>query len=145
MTVWAVELGQGSDLQEIKGSLDLEREALVFAPRDERWPELRIRLAEVTKVRRLRGSPVLMVLHGEGPEPSRTAFYFVQPPPLDMPPTTNERPGLVGFSRNTKRKARRRNVGYLGASNKEKKAILVVWEQAVREAVVAARRNGGGD
>ncbi len=47
--------------------------------------------------------------------PRRTAFYFVQPPPLSaLLGTTVERPSGLAAFRNPKRKARRDNVGYLG-------------------------------
>ena len=139
ITVWAVDLGRGSSLEEVKGSLSLSSDALIFTPRDETRPERRFGLAEITKIRRLRGSPVLVVLRqGEGREPLRTAFYFVQPPPLERP-NDDTRPTPLGIGRNTKRKVRRQNVNYLGLWNKEKKAVLVEWERQLRGAVSAAR------
>jgi hypothetical protein len=138
ITVWAVDVGPSSPLEEIKGSLSLTSDALVFTPRDEGRPERRIALAGVAKVRRLRGSPVLLVTWDSVDEPERTAFYFVQPPPLERPDTP-ERPTPFGVGRNTRRKVRRQNVSYLGLWNKEKKALLVEWERQVRRAVSAAR------
>ena len=35
VTVWAVELGRTRRLEDVKGTLRLEEQALVFAPRDE--------------------------------------------------------------------------------------------------------------
>lgn len=138
VNVWAVELGRESPLEEVKGSLSLTSEALVFTPRDERRSEQRYRLVEISKARRLRGSPVLMVVRDVGGLPARTAFYFVQPPPLERPDTAT-RPAPFGTGRNSKRKARRQNVSYLGMWSKEKKALLREWERQVQTAISAAR------
>lgn len=132
VTVWAVELTPDEPLQEVKGSLSLDAEALVFTPRDEAKPPQRLPLRALVKVRRLWGSPVLMVVRDEGGLQARTAFYFVQPPPLDRP---SARPGFGGIQRNTKRRARRQNVSYFGIWNQEKKALVREWERAVRGAV----------
>jgi hypothetical protein len=71
--------------------------------------------------------------------PRRTAFYFVQPPPLSaIIGTKVERPSGLAAFRNPKRKARRDNVGYLGLTNREKKALLTEWVGAVRAATGAA-------
>ena len=138
ITVWAVDVGPGSALEEVKGSLTLATDALVFTPRDGARPERRFPLGEISRVRRLRGSPVLLVTRGTEGEPLRTAFYFVQPPPLERPDAV-DRPSPFGVGRNTKRKVRRQNVSYLGLWNKEKKALLVEWERQLRGAVTAAR------
>ena len=138
-TVWAVDVGPGASPDEVKGSLSLSSDALIFTPRDESRPERRIDLVEITKIRRLRGSPVLLVMReGVGRQPVRTAFYFVQPPPLERP-NDDTRMTPLGIGRNTKRKVRRQNVSYLGLWNKEKKAVLVEWERQLRGAVSAAR------
>jgi len=132
VTVWAVELTPDAPLEEVKGSLSLDADALVFTPRDGAKPARRIPLGTVVKVRRLRGSPVLMIVRGEGGVQARTAFYFVQPPPLDRP---SARAAFGGVQRNTKRKARRQNVSYFGIWNQEKKTILQEWERALRGAL----------
>jgi hypothetical protein len=138
-TVWAVDLGRGASLEEVKGSLSLSSDALIFTPRDEARPERRFPLAEITRIRRLRGSPVLLVIRpGDGGDPQRTAFYFVQPPPLERP-QDETRMTPLGLGRNTKRKVRRQNVNYLGLWNKEKKTLLVEWERQLRGAITASR------
>lgn len=138
VTVWAVELGPESSLEEVKGSLALASEELVFTPRDAQHGERRYALREVAQARRLRGSPVLMILRQAPEGPRRTAFYFVQPPPLERDEPVRTSP--LGLGRNTKRKVRRQNVSYLGLWNKEKKALLREWERQVKTAVAAARR-----
>ncbi|MGZ8593455.1 MAG: hypothetical protein ACXWXQ_06225 [Actinomycetota bacterium] len=137
VTVWCVEIGADALPEDVKGSLALTSDALVFTPRADR-PERRYPLREIAQARRLRGSPVLMVAR-ETPEGlRRTAFYFVQPPPLDRPDIP-ARPSPMGLGRNTTRKARRQNVSYLGMWNREKKALLREWERQVKRAVAAAR------
>jgi hypothetical protein len=144
VTVWAVELGKDVQPEETKGTLELSSQALLFTPNDEARPAVRLPVSEIVRVRRLRGSPVLMVERTTSSGSRRTAFYFVQPPPLSaILGTTVERPpGLAAF-RNPKRKARRDNVGYLGTTNREKKAALNEWVRAVRTA--AERAASGPD
>jgi hypothetical protein len=131
--VWAVELGRGSSLADLQGTLALEAEVLSFDPREEGRPARRIRFADIRKVKRLRGSPVLLVVHADQGGIAQTAFYFIQPPPLDPPVRTTTSP--FSFGRSSKRKERRRNVGYLTASNQRKKEELRAWEAALRTAM----------
>lgn len=140
VTVWAVELGPGSAQEDVKGSLTLMEDALAFAPADPAEPPMAIALGSISKVRRLRGSPVLMVVHEAEGARRRTAFYFAPPPPLGVLLGTHEAPrpsGIAAF-RNPKRRARKENVGYLGATNRDKKAVLTEWVRAVRSAAGAA-------
>jgi hypothetical protein len=141
VTVWAVELGPDLPPDEIKGALALEGETLSFTPEREVDPPLSIPVASIAKVRRLRGSPVLMVVHGRGVT-RRTAFYFAQPPPLGvLTGQVTERPpgGLAAF-RNPRRRARRDNIGYLGAVNRAKKPQISEWVRAIRAAAAASRQ-----
>ncbi len=134
-TVWEVELRQGGPMDDRKGSLALEADALVFEPADG-GAARRIALAEVRKLRRLRGSPVLLVIHAAGSVPVRIAYYFAQPPPLERTqPLAQERFTLVAMRKNSKRHVRRQNVGYLGMWNRQKKELLASWERAVRAAM----------
>jgi hypothetical protein len=137
-TVWAVEMHLG--VLERKGTLSLEPDALRFSPASS-GREIHIPFTDVAKVRRLRGSPVLLIVHTEGGQKLRTAFYFVEPPPigplLGKEESVPERPSL--FPRNTRRRARRQNVGYLSLSNRVKKEEVLEWERALREALDAWR------
>lgn len=136
MTAWAVELAKGVEPDEIKGTLKLSDAALLFTPLDEHRPALRIALTDILKVRRLRGSPVLMVERTAATGSPRTAFYFAQPPPLNaLLGTAPERPSGLAAFRSPKRKARRDNVNYLGLTNREMKQTLAEWVRAVREAM----------
>jgi len=139
--VWAVELEPGSSLEEVQGSLTLETEALVFTPREGHGSERRYQLAEVARARRLRGSPVLLIVHEPSREPRRTAFYFVQPPPL-VPPDESRKAVLGPLAGGSPRKVRRRNASYLGFSNRQKKQVLREWERAVQAALAGERRTG---
>ncbi len=141
VTVWMVELGSAPRLEEVRGTLALLAEALVFTPRDQPGAERRYALNEVRQARRVRGSPVLLILRETPAGPRRTAFYFVQPPPLERP-NLETRPTLGGIGRNSKRKVRRQNASYLGLWSREKKAVLREWEQEVRAAVATAREGG---
>lgn len=137
--VWAVELTEGVAPTEREGRLWQQADRLRFEPAIEGQASLEIPFLAMTKVRRLRGSPVLMVVRRGDDREIRTAFYFVQPPPLAaLTDTQTDVRSVIPF-RNPKRKARRENVGYLGLMNREKKAELIEWEREVRAAVAAAR------
>lgn len=137
--VWAVDLVEGRSTKERQGTLVLDETTLRFEPSGEGDPSMTISLRDVGKVKRLRGSPVLMVTFTREAAPWRTAFYFVQPPPLTAFVETREERNVLAALRNPKRKARRENVGYLGMSNRSKKDELMAWERAIRAAVVAAQ------
>ena len=136
--VWAVELGPSSRLDEREGVLSLGDDSLRFAAMDDAG-DLAIPLADVVKVRRLRGSPVLLIVHGRLGQERRTAFYFAQPPPLTAFLEGQAERTTLATLRNPRRKARRQNVGYLGVMNRTRKAQLVEWERSVRAAAQAAR------
>jgi hypothetical protein len=139
VTVWAVELGKDVQPDEIKGTLELGEDVLLFSPNDEARPSIRIALHDIAKVRRLRGSPVLMVERTTSSGSRKTAFYFAQPPPLAaLLGAPVDRPAGFDRFRSPKRKARRDNVGYLGLMNREKKAALSEWVRAVKAGVSKA-------
>lgn len=145
VTVWEVELGKPESSGEVKGTLELSHRHLVFTPRDEARPTRRIPLDEIAKVKRLRGSPVLMVLRGTAEGHERIAFYFAQPPPIEAirGEAVERRTGIAAF-RNPKRQARRDNISYLGLMNRENKAALKEWARAVRDAIEKAREGASG-
>ena len=138
--VWAVDLEEGSSLNDREGRLSLQADALRFEPSKQGARAMSIPLRDVTRAKRLKGSPVLLVRNSQGERVAQTAFYFAQPPPLTAFTTEHPdtRASLAAF-RNPKRKARRDNVGYLGLTNRTKKALVMEWEDAVRAAAKAAR------
>ena len=142
--VWMVQLDRSPD--DIEGTLTLEGQALRFDS-----PSLGIRsiaLTAVERVKRIWGSPVLLVRSFEGGDKRVTAFYFSKPPPLhpDAGPADAAPPTLMGpFNRNrppSKRKQRRNNAGYLANASNIVGDSLEVWVKETRAAVAAARANG---
>ncbi len=124
-TAWGVRLDVST--QDFEGELTLEAEDLVFALAGD---ELRIPLVEVRKVKRVRGSPVVVIERQEPEKLARYAFYFVKPPPMR----------LDGASR---RKARRRGAMYLSTANQQRADQVKVWSTAIQEAVGIARDQAG--
>ena len=134
ITVWAVDLVR-EPKKDRQGTLSLDPEYLVFEPRATGSGAVRIPLGSIRRIRRLRGSPVMLVLHGRGGARLQTAFYFVQPPPLEPVVGHGERPTPFSFARASKRRARRQNVGYLGFSNRDKRGTIDEWVRAVNDAI----------
>jgi hypothetical protein len=141
-TVWAVDLIR-EPKKDRQGTLSLQPEHLVFEPRVAGAAALRIPIAAIRRARRLRGSPVLLVVHERDGIRSETAFYFVQPPPLEPVLGRDERLTPLSFGRTSRRRARRQNVGYLGLSNRDKRGQVDEWARAVTEAM-AGRSEGSG-
>jgi hypothetical protein len=129
VTVWMVHLGDGRGVNEQKGMLSLEEDAVVFAFADS-LERQRIPLAATRKAKRVRGSPVLMLSWIQEGRPRSTAFYFVQPPPL-RPPDLSEAdrptPGFGMFGRPSKRRHQRTNVRYLQTMGGGHKPVIQAW------------------
>ena len=140
-----VQLDRSPD--DIEGTLTLEEREIRFDS-----PSLGIRsiaLTAVERVKRIWGSPVLIVRSTEDGDKRVTAFYFSKPPPLhpEQAAAGEDPPTLIGpFNRNrapSKRKQRRRNAGYLANATNLVGDDLEVWVKETRAAVAAARQNGG--
>jgi hypothetical protein len=140
-----VQLDRSPD--DVEGTLTLEEQAIRFDS-----PSLGIRsiaLTTIERVKRIWGSPVLLVRSVEDGDKRVTAFYFSKPPPLhpEQTPPDEPPPTLIGpFNRNrapSKRKQRRRNAGYLANALNIVGDDLEVWLKETRAAVAAARQNGG--
>jgi hypothetical protein len=145
-TVWMVELGRG-DPTDVRGELSLEPEALVFTESGG-GPSFRAELGGIRSARRVRGSPILMVVDETASGTRRTAFYFAQPPPLTPPEPGAEplprsglsaRPtgGFGAMRRTSKRRHMRTNIGYLTASSSGKKTLIKRWVAELRAAIAA--------
>jgi hypothetical protein len=132
-TVWAVDLIR-EPKKDRQGTLSLEEHQLVFEPRSSTASALRIAVDTIRRVRRLRGSPVMLVVHARNGTVLETAFYFVQPPPLEPVIGERDRPTVLSFGRGSKRRARRQNVGYLGMGNRQKRVEIDEWVRAVEAA-----------
>ena len=124
VTAWGVRIGVSD--KDAKGRLSLDETELVFDLATEEGT-LRIPLENITKAKRIRGSPVLVVDSVEGEKPVRFAFFFVKPPPLRRE------------SQERKSRVRRKAVTYLQTTNTSRKELVKEWETAVQEAV--ARSN----
>jgi hypothetical protein len=133
VTVWAVDLMR-DPRADARGTLSLGERSIEFRADD--GGRLSIPFAAVRKARRLRGSPVLMVEHDREAVRQRTAFFFVQPPPLERP----AEPTRVSFVPGSgKRRLRRQNVRYLEMGNEARRDLLVAWESKVRSAIADAQ------
>ena len=136
-TVWMVRLDRGQVRDDIEGTLVLGDDAVVFT--DSRSSaQTRLPLAEMRRPKRVRGSPILMLVHQTETGIRRTAFYFSQPPPLSPPePGTTSLPGaglnsrpagpFGAFRRTTKRRHMRTNIGYLTTMNANHKPVIDAW------------------
>jgi hypothetical protein len=142
--VWMVQLDRSPD--DIEGTLSLEDATLRFDS-----PSVGIRtiaLETVQRVKRIWGSPVLLVHWLEDGVRRVTAFYFSKPPPLhpEEPTPGAAPPTLMGpFNRSrppSKRKQRRRNAGYLANASNVVDIDLQAWVKETRAAVAAARSKG---
>ena len=138
-----VHLGSRDSLDGVEGTLELAHDAVVFtdatAGSIARFP-----LTGIRRAKRLRGSPVLQLDWSGTQGPRRTAFFFVQPPPLD-PPETGLRgapgdpfssvpaSGFGAMRRPSKRRQMRTNAGYLQTSGMGKGGLIKMWADEIAE------------
>jgi hypothetical protein len=136
-TVWMVRLIPGQAEDDVRGTLALDPEAIVFTETHS-GIEHRIPIQAVQQPKRVKGSPILMIAHRAGGELRRVAFYFSQPPPLRPPePGSTALPeggfegrpmGAFGaFRRTSKRRHMRTNLGYLTTANAGYKRVIQEW------------------
>lgn len=143
ITVWMVELDLGPD--DVKGALALQPAALVFTYTSGDRTRT-IRLADIRRVKRIMGSPVLLVRSIEADTKRITAFYFTKPPALHPkePDAGEPAPTLLGqrgrSGQPSRRKQRRTNAGYLASASNEVSEDLHTWAKEVRAAVSVARQ-----
>lgn len=135
-TVWMIHrrTGRGG----LKGVLELQPGALVFHPESLRTGESTIRLQEIRRVRRVRGTPVLEVAlrTPNGLAVEILGFYFVKPPSLAEPEDVRMRI----FRRHV---ARRRAVTALRTANLDRKDDIAGWVDAIRRAGNAVEPDDG--
>src|SRR5438105_4351495 len=91
------------DTSEVAGTLKLVEDSLSFVPKDGSY-DMRIQVATISKARRVRGSPVLVVRHRTQSGTVETAFYFTQPPPMPRTEIDPSKPNVNPLRRKTKRK-----------------------------------------
>ncbi|MGZ8571926.1 MAG: hypothetical protein ACXWW5_06845 [Actinomycetota bacterium] len=135
--VWMVRLDRGQVEDDVRGTLELGPEAIVFTEANSGL-EHRIPIQAMQPPKRVKGSPILMIAHTAGGEPRRVAFYFSQPPPLRPPePGSTVLPesdlggrpmGAFGaFRRTSKRRHLRTNLTYLTTANTSYKQTIQQW------------------
>jgi hypothetical protein len=142
VTVWMVHLARAEVHNDIKGTLEVQEDTLFFtAASASAAGAIGFPFEVITGVKRLRGSPVMLIewLHEDARR--RTAFYFTQPPPL--PPrigrgepvsweTMPERPSpFMALRRNGKRRNMRVNTRYLQEVGISKKELVKSWADEV--------------
>lgn len=137
---WMVQLELTTD--DVEGMLTLDDEAMRFAT--DGGATRTIALTDVDRVKRVVGSPVLIVHSTEDGGKRHTAFYFRKPPPLHPPEAPlDPTPTLIGpFNRSkspSKRKQRRVNASYLATASTSAGDEVKEWLKATRAAVAAAR------
>ncbi len=122
-TVWVVHLEQGNPL-DTKGTLALHESEVAFSGEDGR--ELRIPLRRVRHIKRVLGSPIMIIAHDGEDGRRRTAFYFTRPPPLHTTEAEN---------RIQRKRAKKASVGYLGRQNVDRKPLIRAWVEEIRDAI----------
>ncbi len=125
--VWMSRLGTARN--EVEGTLTLTRTHLRFDHRRGQEHE-HVPLAAIRKVSRPLGSPALYVEYTRGEEHVRLAFFFAQPPPVDL--------GAPEFQT---RRRRSDNAGFMWHQSGNVAGIARSWRNAIREAVREARRD----
>jgi hypothetical protein len=127
ITVWAVRLGEYTD--EVRGNLVLnEEESRLSFLHEKESKTIHISLGSIRRVRRVFGSPVLVVDFGVADGMGRMAFFFTQPPPV-------QQATLVGRGRRRKRE----NIQFLMGENAARSSDVKRWRDAVRKAAREAR------
>jgi hypothetical protein len=138
VTVWRVQLRRG-DLGEREGTLRLEADGLVFEDRATSQ-ETKVPFERIRGARRVKASPVLIVTEQpESGERTEIAYYFSQPPPLDMPApgssgtTAAGRPlgPFAALRRTSKRRHQRENVKYLTTKAGGLKPLIQAWADEI--------------
>jgi hypothetical protein len=138
--VWMVHLARGESPSGVRGTLTIEDGFLVFTDRDLR--PVRFHRSGIRRAKRVRGSPVLQLEWIEGGTVRRTAFYFVEPPPLitdrgAAPPPLSPGSGAIGglgaIRRSSKRRQMRTNAGYLQTSGIDKRRQIQDWADEIAE------------
>jgi hypothetical protein len=142
VTVWMVELGGGRPPTDTRGRLSIEEEALVFEAH-ETASRMAIPFADAHRAKRLRLSPVLLLRWREASRDRQTAFYFVQPPPLEPPeqPVSVTPPGPFEMLRGpSKRRQRRQNANFLTVNAGPLRPTILAWADELERRIADARR-----
>jgi len=132
-----VHLGPGPSPPEVRGTLTLGEVGLEFVER-KTGADVRFDYTAIRRVKRIKGSPVLLMDWRRDDEDRKTAFYFSQPPPLEpvaRSATVDPRGPLGHLTRATpsKRQVTRMNLGYLRSTAVANRKLVRAWVEAVSE------------
>jgi hypothetical protein len=137
VTVWMVRLRRDARLREVRGTLRMDETALVFIDHTTR-AETHLPFSETRKVKRVLGSPVLILSWWEGEGiPAETAFYFVQPPPMlteHAQGQTRTQPTTM-LRQPSRRRQRRESIGYLTSRSRVSRGTIKTWADEIRARV----------
>jgi hypothetical protein len=142
VTVWKVELNAGTPPTDTRGELSIEKDALVFQAHGTA-SRTAIPFADAQQAKRLRMSPVLLLRWRESAEDRQTAFYFVQPPPLDPPEEhiSVTPPGPFDmFRRPSRRRQRRQNASFLSVNASQLRPTILTWAEEVQRRIAEAQK-----
>jgi len=147
VTVWMVPLSRGG-MVERKGVLSLDDDAVIFVE-SKAGAEHRFEAGTLSRAKRVRGSPVLILVHKDGDVARQTAFYFAQPPPLTPPdPATASLPRssqgrpmgpFAAARRTSKRRHMRSNLTYLTMASPTSKGEIQAWVDEINAMIGAGR------
>jgi hypothetical protein len=137
VTVWRVHLRRG-ELGEREGTLRLESDGLVFEERATSQ-QTKVGFADIHGARRVKASPVLIVTEHRDGQRADIAYYFSQPPPLDMPAPGSSGTSAAGrplgpfaaMRRTSKRRHQRENVKYLTTKAGGLKPVIQAWADEI--------------
>ena len=145
ITVWMVPLRRGVPPRDVQGTLTMEDDGLAFEA-ELTGETVLIPFTDARRIKRLRGSPVLMVEWAYQGTVIRAAFYFAPPPPLgpmdrNGVSVASSNP-LADVKRPSKRRTRRENATYLTSVGGDLKPLLVMWANESNAKIAAARNSG---
>lgn len=140
-TVWKVELVRGREPVDVRGTLSLTEDALVFDADD--GATVTISFAETARVRRVLGSPILVISRLD-PAAGEIAFYFAEPPPLHPPDPATLPLREATKRRPSQRRQQRHNSAYLTGHGTALKPTIKAWVTEVRSRVEQTRKGRGG-
>jgi hypothetical protein len=120
-------LVRAGSVEDTRGRISLDAEALRFTPGAEDAPPLVIPRSSILDVRRLRATPVMRLIHGKGEQRVTLLLYFAEPPPLPGTGARSTPPFMPrkGMERAAAGMSLRR-------AAREQRAIVETWVRALR-------------
>lgn len=138
--VWMVHLERGLSESDVKGRLELLDDVLAFTAEGS-GQVTEFALGQAVSVKRLLGSPVLVLGWMREGRRTRTAFYLTKPPPLRPPDPLQVPGGVMGMRKASARRQKRDNAGYLTAKAGDFRPVLKAWVKECSEKMRQAKAN----